>query len=86
MVSLFKKVFPELVHEAESLLIRRIAYDLDGNPEYIGQANPGALDTDEAWFVRRIAYEGGNPVSILFAEGSTKFNKRWDLRGSYDYR
>nr|CRH06028.1 Conserved protein of unknown function [Candidatus Magnetococcus massalia] len=84
-MSLFTTQHPELVHEAENMLIRRIAYDLSGNPEYIGQAAPGAQQTGEVWFIRRISYEGSNATAILFAEGSTKFNKRWDQRESYSY-
>lgn len=72
--------------ESSDTLIQRIAYDANGNPEYLGMALPGSAANSANWFIRKIAYDvNQNPVSILFAEGSLNFDKVWDDRATYSF-
>jgi hypothetical protein len=58
----------------------------DGNPIYIGDAEPGTLITDFNWRIKKITYDtDGNPTAIQWAGGSRAFKFRWDNRVSYTY-
>jgi hypothetical protein len=56
---------------------------IDENTEYIGEANPGTLDSDAGWFIYKRFVSGIEKVR--FAEGSRKFDKVWNDRASYIY-
>jgi YD repeat-containing protein len=63
-----------------------IDYVSGTDPIYIGRANPGSLPSASAWQICKLTYDGsGNPLSILFANGSRAFDQVWDSRASLSY-
>lgn len=50
---------------------------------YIGEAVPGSLDNSSVWRIKRIDTTSG--VVILFADGDTNYNNRWDQRTAKSY-
>jgi len=66
-------------------LTMRIEYQ-NGNPLYIGYAEPGAGEDEPKWQIRKIEYDDyGNPIAVKFAEGTIGFDKVWNDRASYTY-
>jgi len=63
----------------------RLAYDANGNVEYVGYGLPGALDSDEKWQIEKFTYTSGKIVSGKYAGGSNIYDKEWDERASYSY-
>ena len=64
----------------------RVTYTAGGDPEYIGQARPGALTSAAEWQIKKCAYDGdGNLTSVLFAGGVNDYIKIWDSRAGYTY-
>jgi hypothetical protein len=64
---------------------------VDEEPLYMGEAAPGTLNSDAGWRIYKYVYVR-DPVSgdmlsgtIRYAGGSTKFDKVWDERASYEY-
>jgi len=67
------------VREAdESILVDSAGADI-----YIGYALPGTATSDAKWKIKRV--NTANPISILWADSSTLYNKTWDNRSSYTY-
>ena len=64
----------------------RIAYDANGNVEYVGEASVRA-GTDEAkWKITKITYDAnGNVTQISFADNAASKGKVWDDREGYTY-
>jgi len=69
---------------------QRFAYSGSGLQvavQYIGYAHPGAADGDDLWVIKKYVYDdSGNVVSIMFADDSKAFDKRWTKRHQYSYR
>lgn len=69
--------------------IMNVSYSADNEPEYFGEAMPGALDSEASWRIYRYEYEtiGGDPeiIGVRFAEGNTNFDKVWSDRKEYEY-
>jgi hypothetical protein len=65
--------------------IQRIAYNASNQVLYLGLAAPGTADASAGWQIRKFTYSETNLVSIDFADGNTKFDNAWDLRGSFSY-
>ena len=53
--------------------------------EYIGDAAPGTLTSIAKWRIKKIGYSGNASISTLFASGTSKFDKIWDNRKTYEY-
>ena len=68
----------------EQRYTRRIQYS-GSNPEYIGEALPGASDDSAAWRIQKIEYDGSNPTSIKWAGGTEKFTNKWSGKDNYSY-
>ncbi len=67
-------------------LIARCAYDVNGNPEYLGDAPPGSGGEEAEWRIRKFLYDGnGRWTATLFANGNAGYDKVWDQRVSYSY-
>lgn len=47
---------------------------------YVGEAVPGSLDTDAVWRIKKIDETTG--LSVLWANGNTNFDNRWDQRAT----
>lgn len=66
--------------------IIRFDYDGSGNMIYLGIAHPGEASTDPVWQIRKFTYDGsGNLLSMLYANGSKKFDQTWDNRAGLTY-
>lgn len=58
----------------------------NGQPLYIGFAEPGTPTSIGKWQIRRISYDGNSFVTdVEFADGVNTFNKKWDDRATYTY-
>lgn len=63
-----------------------IAGRADGQPVYIGWADPGKATSDAVWRIYKITYDAsGNATAITFASNSTNFDKVFDDRTTYTY-
>ncbi|MBF0370988.1 MAG: hypothetical protein HQL52_16185 [Magnetococcales bacterium] len=70
----------------ERFLITRLAYNGSGNVEYMGQAAPGCTESEAAWLIKKITYDGSqNPVTIQFAGSQALFDQVWSDRASLSY-
>lgn len=49
---------------------------------YIGKAQPGAKEDKPAWKISRV---DTSSISVLFASGTSEFNKTWSDRITYEY-
>ena len=59
----------------------RFDYDGSGNLIYVGIAHPKELTSEAVWQIRKFAYDGsGNLMSVMYANGSKKFDQIWDDR------
>jgi hypothetical protein len=58
-----------------------------GKMIYLGECLPGKqLSPDEPWWrIRKYIYSGDDLVQILWADGTSAFNKIWDDRATYTY-
>lgn len=52
---------------------------------YRGEADPGKLDSESAWRIRRITIGPDDDVTEEWADGSANYNKVWDNRLGYTY-
>lgn len=75
---------PALVESFTERLDTRIAYDSNGNPEYVGCATSGTATTATAWAIKKLGYSSGAVVTVLWAN-KAQFNCAWDDRASYTY-
>ena len=67
-------------------LSQRIAYDVNGNAEYIGKAMPGTLTSAAAWQIKKCVYDvNNNIVSVGFPGGDNSYLSVWDDRATYSY-
>ena len=63
-----------------------IEYDANQDPVYMGEAVHGSSKLNAVWRIRKVTYDANhNPTSVLWAEGTTAFNKIWNGRGAYLY-
>lgn len=71
----------------ESDLQRKIAYDVNGRPEYLGRARAGALATAPEWQIQKLTYDPttGLCTAIQFANGLNDYNAVWNDRATYSY-
>jgi hypothetical protein len=58
--------------------------DVDGNFTYIGEAVPGTSPTATSWRIKRVEQVGAD-INILWANGSSNFDKVWNDRLTYSY-
>ncbi len=47
---------------------------------YVGEALPGSSESSSVWRIKKITSTG-----VLFADGNTNFDNRWDQRASLSY-
>lgn len=65
------------------LMTQAIAYDSNGNTEYIGYALAGSAKTAPVWLIKKLTYDVSNRVTdIQFANGVIAFDQVWNNRGS----
>ena len=67
-------------------LITRISYNATQDIEYVGYAAPGSATDEGLWKIINLTYDvNDNIEQIIFAEGTRKFDKKWDNRADYNY-
>ena len=67
-------------------LITQISYNATQDIEYVGYAAPGSATNEKVWKIINITYNvNDNIESVIFAEGTRKFDKEWDNRADYTY-
>lgn len=59
--------------------------DTDGSFKYVGEANPGTDTSTASWRIKRVEWTDGDDWEILWANGTSSFDKTWDDRASYSY-
>jgi len=63
-----------------------IEYDASSNPVYVGEAEPGTVESAARWRIKKIAYDGSNnPTAVQWASGTQEFDKVWSQRSTYTY-
>ena len=63
----------------------RAENDVDGQPIYIGWAQPGSAESDPVWLIAFLEYSAGFFVSKKYANGSLDYNQVWDNRAGLTY-
>jgi hypothetical protein len=63
----------------------RTEYDSESNLIYYGEAEPGSLESEARWRIKKMTWSGSNLVDIKWANGDTLFTKIWDNRVTYNY-
>ena len=71
----------------------RISYDSSNRTQYVGEAYPGALTSEEKWRIFKLTYDGtsGRVVARSYARKNTEtvanddYKKEWDERTNYNY-
>ena len=60
--------------------------DVEGSFTYIGEADPGTATSSALWRIKRV-YETNSEgdIEIIWANGSSDFDKVWDDRATYSY-
>jgi len=71
----------------ETDLQRKIAYDANNRPQYLGRARAGALASAAEWQIQKLTYDltTGLCTAIAFANGANDYNAVWNDRASYNY-
>jgi hypothetical protein len=52
---------------------------------YKGEAIPGSLPSSPVWRICKVVSNGDDTVTKTWVDGSTAFNKVWDMHLFYDY-
>jgi len=74
------------INTATAKYTSRFAYNSDGDLEYYGIAVAGSATSEAVWQIRKYFYDSdGNLISVVFADGDTKYNNIWDNRTSLSY-
>ena len=55
-----------------------------GNAFYMGESKPGVLSSQSYWRIAKMVIDGSN-ISIIYADGTDKFDKEGDERANYTY-
>ncbi len=64
---------------------KQLAYDADGNLEFLGIAKIGSATSDAKWQIRKLTWTSNNLVTIEWTDGDFEFNNVWDDRVSLVY-
>lgn len=71
---------------SEEVMYARRTDDIDDATIYIGEALPGALDSDPVWRIRRVTFGEGEDDRTEWAGGTDAFDKAWADRLTLEYR
>lgn len=63
----------------------KLAYDSQGNLEYMGKAPPGQATSEPVWQIRRLYYASSLLNDIRWADGDLDFDNVWDNRATLSY-
>ena len=70
--------------EEEVAQAKRVDFITD-NLLYRGEADPGTLDSESAWRIRRIIIGEDNDITEEWVDGSAKYSYVWNSRLTYNY-
>jgi len=74
----------ELRGDAGMFFEKRIEYDGNNNPIYIGyNRHQNTATDDESWFIVKITYSGNNPTYYQLPANGPQFVYSWDDRATY---
>ena len=65
-----------------------IAYDANGQPEYVGKGQPGLAEslTPTGYFqIKKVTYSSGKITDIKWADGNDKYDNSWVNRANLTY-
>jgi hypothetical protein len=63
----------------------RLAYNVNGDVQYAGYAEPGTTNSDALWRISKFFYNGSDMTGQRFADADPDFDNVWDNRESLDY-
>lgn len=63
----------------------RAENDGDGQPIFIGWAQPGSSESDPVWLIAELEYSATFFVAKRYANGSLDYNQVWDDRATLVY-
>jgi hypothetical protein len=68
----------------EIFMEKRMENDANGNPIYVGWAQPGTAEGDLEWFIIKITYDANQAViHSQVANNIPRFKYSWTLRATY---
>ena len=74
-----------IVRETTPHLVSAMAYDSNGNVEYIGKTTPGTSKATAGWQIKKFSYTGSNVTDIQYSDGDIEFDNIWNNRESLSY-
>jgi YD repeat-containing protein len=60
----------------------RVAYDANGNTEYIGKAAINSADSSAVWQLQKFTYDANGNITSILWPGDESFTYIWDDRAS----
>jgi hypothetical protein len=85
----------KFISESLESILNRLKVDLEvqynklidvvGIYTYVGESLPGSGLADPVWRIKRIQENSDDDLRILWAIGSSDFDKTWDARSTYTY-
>ena len=80
----YKDLYVELTNERMRLpIIKRVAYDSSGRPEYIGLAPKGSATSAWKWLIEKLVYDESDGLYSYSVFSSP--NQVWDSRTTAPY-
>ena len=66
-----------------TMYTKKVDYNTDGQPEYIGWAAPGSSASSAVWRIKKIEYNSaGATTGEVWADGNTNFDNTWDTKSA----
>jgi|TARA_R110000803_G_scaffold46198_17_gene97148 hypothetical protein len=81
----FLSIIDRLKADLEVQYDKLIDEDADNSFTYVGEAVPGTDKSATIWRIKRIYELAGGDLEILWANGTSSFDKTWDDRATYTY-
>jgi hypothetical protein len=63
----------------------RLAYNVNGDVQYAGYAEPGTSNSGSLWRIMKFFYDGSDMTGQRFADADPDFDNVWDDRESLNY-
>jgi len=80
----------DIRESTDLFLSQRVSYVASGNgqgqPEYVGYAMPGTVNSDAFWSIKRLTYDANHQVTTIeWANGTNDFGSVWNDRATESY-
>tara|TARA_B110000093_G_scaffold129233_1_gene138121 strand:+ start:442 stop:1527 length:1086 start_codon:yes stop_codon:yes gene_type:complete len=85
VVQPFLTILDRLKAELEVQYDKLIDEDAGNSYTYVGESVPGTTKHDAIWRIKRIYELTGGDLEILWANGTSNFDKTWNLRATYTF-